>query len=153
MSSRLFQRLREDRGLCYSVSSFRSYFTDVALWTIYANTIPPLLSNLIEAINDELACLHSEAPTEQEIEDAKSQLNGNMILAKEDMENRMKRLFRQYHLTQRAIEYDTSLRLLADINREDILSIIEQRIQPQQFSLLAYGSKKIRRLSRGSYTF
>lgn len=153
MSSRLFQRLREDRGLCYSVSSFRSYFTDVALWTIYANTIPSLLPNLIEAINEELARLHSEAPTQQEIEDAISQLKGNMILAKEDMENRMKRLFRQYHLTHRAIEYDSSLRLLAEITREDILSIIEQRIQPQQFSLLAYGNKKIRRLPRSSYSF
>lgn len=153
MSSRLFQRLREDRGLCYSVSSFRSYFTDVALWTIYANTIPSMLPNLIEAINEELARLHSEAPTQQEIEDAISQLKGNMILAKEDMENRMKRLFRQYHLTHRAIEYDSSLRLLAEITREDILSIIEQRIQPQQFSLLAYGNKKIRRLPRSSYSF
>lgn len=153
MSSRLFQRLREDRGLCYSVSSFRSYFTDVALWTIYANTIPSMLPNLIEAINEELARLHSEAPTQQEIEDAISQLKGNMILAKEDMENRMKRLFRQYHLTHRAIEYDSSLRLLAEITREDILSIIEQRIQPQQFSLLAYGNKKIRRLPRSGYSF
>lgn len=153
MSSRLFQRLREDRGLCYSVSSFRSYFTDVALWTIYANTIPAMLPNLIEAINEELARLHSEAPTQQEIEDAVSQLKGNMILAKEDMENRMKRLFRQYHLTHRAIEYDSSLRLLAEITREDILSIIEQRIQPQQFSLLAYGNKKIRRLPRSGYSF
>jgi predicted Zn-dependent peptidase len=153
MSSRLFQRVREDRGLCYSVSSFRSYFTDVALWTIYANTIPSMLPNLIEAINEELARLHSEAPTQQEIEDAISQLKGNMILAKEDMENRMKRLFRQYHLTHRAIEYDSSLRLLAEITREDILSIIEQRIQPQQFSLLAYGNKKIRRLPRSGYSF
>jgi predicted Zn-dependent peptidase len=153
MSSRLFQRVREDRGLCYSVSSFRSYFTDVALWTIYANTIPSMLPNLIEAINEELARLHSEAPTQQEIEDAVSQLKGNMILAKEDMENRMKRLFRQYHLTHRAIEYDSSLRLLAEITREDILSIIEQRIQPQQFSLLAYGNKKIRRLPRSGYSF
>ena len=153
MSSRLFQRLREDRGLCYSVSSFRSYFTDVALWTIYANTIPSLLSNLVEAINEELARLHSEAPTEEEIEDAKSQLKGNMILAKEDMENRMKRLFRQYHLTGRAIEYDTSMGLLAEVTGEDILSIIEQRIQPQHFSLLAYGSRKIKRLPRSSYSF
>jgi len=153
MSSRLFQRLREDRGLCYSVASFRSYFTDVALWTIYANTIPSLMSNLIEAINEELARLHGEAPTEQEIEDTKSQLKGNMILAREDMENRMKRLFRQYHLTHRAIEYDTSLRLLDEVTREDILSIIERRIQPQQFGLLAYGSKKIKRLPRSSYSF
>jgi predicted Zn-dependent peptidase len=153
MSSRLFQRLREDRGLCYSVSSFRSYFTDVSLWTIYANTIPSLLPNLVEAINEELARLHDEPPTEREIEDAKSQLKGNMILAREDMENRMKRLFRQYHLTGRAIEYDSSLDLLSRVDRRDVLSIIERRIRPQRFNLLAYGSRKLKKLPRSRYSF
>jgi predicted Zn-dependent peptidase len=153
MSSRLFQRLREDRGLCYSVSSFRTYFTDVSLWTIYANTIPSLLPGLLEAINEELARLHREPPTDGEIEDAKSQLRGNMILAREDMENRMKRLFRQLHLTGTIVEYETSLELLGKIDRNDILSIIEKRIRPDSFNLLAYGSRKIKSLPRRSYTF
>jgi predicted Zn-dependent peptidase len=153
MSSRLFQRLREDRGLCYSVSSFRSYFTDVSLWTIYANTVPPLLPDLIEAINEELARLHEEPPTEREIADAKSQLKGNMILAREDMENRMKRLFRQYHLTHRVVEYETSLELLAEVGRRDILSIVDKRIRPDRFNLLAYGTKKLKRLARNEYRF
>jgi predicted Zn-dependent peptidase len=153
MSSRLFQRLREDRGLCYSVSSFRTYFTDISLWTIYANTIPSLLPKLVEAINEELARLHGQPPTDREIEDAKSQLKGNMILAREDMENRMKRLFRQLHLTGSVVEYDTSLELLRQIGRNDILSIIEKRIHPESFNLLAYGSREIRELPRRGYTF
>ncbi|UCF99287.1 MAG: insulinase family protein [Spirochaetaceae bacterium] len=153
MSSRLFQRLREDRGLCYSVSSFRTYFTDVSLWTIYANTVPSLLPNLVEAINEELARLHEDPPSEQEIADAKSQLKGNMILAREDMENRMKRLFRQYHLTHGVVEYGTSLELLEAVGRREILSIIEKRIQPDHFNLLAYGSRKLKRLPRNAYSF
>ena len=153
MSSRLFQRLREDRGLCYSVSSFRTYFTDVSLWTIYANTIPSLLPGLVEAINEELARLHQEPPTEREIEDAKSQLKGNMILAREDMENRMKRLFRQVHLTGKVVEYETSLELLGRVGRSDILSIIDKRIHPENFNLLAYGSRKLKKLPRRGYTF
>jgi predicted Zn-dependent peptidase len=153
MSSRLFQRLREDRGLCYSVSSFRTYFTDVALWTIYANTIPSLVPPLLEAINEELGRLHSDPPADGEIEDAKSQLRGNMILAREDMENRMKRLFRQVHLTRRAIEYETSLKLLSEVSRQDILSIIDRRIVPQEFNLLAYGSRKLKPLRRRAFTF
>jgi predicted Zn-dependent peptidase len=153
MSSRLFQRLREDQGLCYSVSSFRTYFTDVSLWTIYANTIPTLLPRLVEAINDELSRLHREPPAQREIQDAKSQLRGNMILAREDMENRMKRLFRQLHLTGTVVEYETSLELLKKISRSDILSIIEKRIHPDSFNLLAYGSRKLKNLPRRSYTF
>jgi len=153
MSSRLFQRLREDQGLCYSVSSFRTYFTDVSLWTIYANTIPSLLPGLVEAINQELARLHEQPPTEREIQDAKSQLKGNMILAREDMENRMKRLFRQVHLTGTVVEYETSLELLRRIGRDDILSIIQRRIHPDNFNLLAYGSRKLDKLPRQGYTF
>lgn len=153
MSSRLFQRLREDLGLCYSVSSFRTYFTDVSLWTIYANTIPSLLPDLVEAINEELSRLHQDPPTEREIQDAKSQLKGNMILAREDMENRMKRLFRQVHLTGKAVEYETSLELLGRIDRGDILSIIEKRIRPENFNLLAYGSRKLKSVPRRGYTF
>ncbi len=153
MSSRLFQRLRENRGLCYSVSSFRTYFTDVAMWTIYANTAPSLFKPLLEAVNEQLARLHSEPPTEGEIENAQCQLRGHMILAKEDMENRMKRLFRQYHLTNKVIEYDTSMSLLAEVRRQDVLSIIEQRIRPDGFNLLAYGSSKLGRLERNGYTF
>jgi predicted Zn-dependent peptidase len=153
MSSRLFQHLREDRGLCYSVSSFRTYFTDVSLWTIYANTIPSLLPDLVEAINEELARLHDDPPTAREIEDAKSQLRGNMILAREDMENRMKRLFRQLHLTGTVVEYDTSLELLRQIGRSDILSIVEKRIRPESFNLLAYGSGKMKELTRQGFSF
>jgi hypothetical protein len=76
-----------------------------------------------------------------------------MILAREDMENRMKRLFRQYHLTGNVVEYDTSLELLGRIDRKDILSIIAKRILPDSFNLLAYGSRKIKRLPRRSYDF
>jgi len=153
MGSRLFQRLREDMGLCYSVSSFRSYFTDVSLWTIYASTIPSLLPQLVEAINEQLANLHDKPPTDSEIEDVKNQLRGNMILAREDMENRMKRLFRQYHLTGEAVEYDRSLQMLKAIGREDIVSIIEKRIHPEKFNLLAYGTRKLKKLPRGGYSF
>jgi predicted Zn-dependent peptidase len=153
MSSRLFQRLREELGLCYSVYSFRTYFTDVALWTIYMNTVPGFVPAALEALNEELGRLCSSPPTEAELDDAKSQLKGNMVLAREDMENRMKRLFRQLHLTHRVVDYDTSFRLLEDVSRDDVLRIIEKRIHPGQFNLLAYGSRKLRKLSRNAYSF
>jgi predicted Zn-dependent peptidase len=153
MSSRLFQNLRENKGLCYSVYSFRSYFTDAALWTVYANTTPQSLPPLLESLNEELARLHSDPPSEKEVEDAKSQIRGGMILAKEDMENRMKRLFRQHHLTDRVVEHEESLRLLASIGRQDVIRFIEQHIRAEQFNLLAYGSKGIRKLARSGFSF
>lgn len=153
MSSRLFQHLREEKGLCYSVYSFRSYFTDAAQWTIYANTMPHSLPPLLDGLNEELGRLLLEPPGEKEVEDAKSQIRGSMILAKEDMENRMKRLFRQFHLTDRVLEHEQSLQLLAEVSREDVLGIIEERIRPDHFNLLAYGSKDLRRLNRKRFSF
>lgn len=153
MSSRLFQRLREDRALCYSVYSFRTYFTDIAMWTIYANTAPATLPELVEALNEELGRLHSDPPGQDEIEDAKSQLRGSMLLAREDMENRMKRLFRQAHLTGQAVEYETSFRLLREVQRKDILEFVRRRIDPAQFDLLAYGTRGLRKIPRRGYGF
>ena len=54
MSSRLFQQLREKEGLCYSVYSFRTYYSDTGLWTIYANCTPALAPRLIESLAREL---------------------------------------------------------------------------------------------------
>lgn len=152
MSSRLFQRLREDKGLCYTVYSFRSYFTDASLWTIYANTAPAALTALLDGLDAELGRLRSQPPTAKEVEDAKSQIRGGMILAKEDMENRMKRLFRMYHLTDRVAEQEESLALLADVSRDDVIGF-SQRLQPEAFNLMAYGSRGAKKMKRKTFSF
>jgi predicted Zn-dependent peptidase len=153
MSSRLFQRLREDKGLCYTVYSFRSYFTDVSLWTIYASTTPATLDALLDGLQGELGRLRSEPPTAKEVEDAKSQMRGGMILAKEDMENRMKRLFRMHYLTDRVVEPEESMAMLAEVRREEVLALVDQLIRAEAFNLLAYGSRGVRRLRLPAFRF
>ena len=153
MSSRLFQHLREDKGLCYSIFTFRTYYSDTALWTIYANTVPESVPGLLSSLNDELAQLLLNPPDDREVEDAKSQLKGNLILVKEDMENRMKRLLRQYVLYDRVLEHEESIRLLDEVTREDVGNVIESMIKPDNFNLLAYGSRKLKRLKQTKYSF
>jgi len=153
MSSRLFQRVREDEGLCYSVYSYRTYFTDLAMWTVYANTTPATMPALLRAVEREIARLRKAPPSLEEIEDAKSQLRGNMILSREDMENRMKRLFRQHHLTGKTLEYEQSLRLLGEVGQEGITRLIEGLLRPEEFSLLAYGSRRLRKLPMKGFEF
>jgi predicted Zn-dependent peptidase len=153
MSSRLFQDLREDKGLCYTVYSFRSYFTDISLWTIYASTTPATLSPLLDGLNSELGRLRSDPPTVKEVEDAKSQIRGGMVLAKEDMENRMKRLFRMHYLTDRVVEPEESMAMLAEVQREEVLHLVDELIRAEAFNLLAYGSRGVRRLHRPAFGF
>ncbi len=153
MSSRLFQRVREEQGLCYAVYSYLSYFTDAAQWTIYASTAPELFARVLEAINEELGRLYSEPPGEGEVADAVSQLRGNLIMSKEDMESRMKRLFRQYLLTGQVLEYEQSVDHLRRVSRRDVVGVVERLVRPESFNLLAYGSRKAGRLRRHSFDF
>jgi predicted Zn-dependent peptidase len=153
MSSRLFQDLRENKGLCYTVYSFRSYFTDISLWTIYASTTPATLSALLDGLQGELGRLRTEPPRSKEVEDAKSQIRGGLILAKEDMENRMKRLFRMHYLTDRVVEPEESMAMLAEVSREEVLRLVDQLIRAESFNLLAYGSRGVRKLRLPAFRF
>ncbi len=143
MSSRLFQRMRENEGLCYAVYSYRSYYTDAAGWSIYANTAPETVNRVLEVLNDELKKIQNEPPGYQEIEDTMGQIRGNMILAREDVESRMKRIMRQYLLIGQVLDYEESLAILESISSEDINMVIDRLIRKNRFNLLAYGSRKI----------
>jgi predicted Zn-dependent peptidase len=153
MSSRLFQRLRENEGLCYSAYSFRTYYSDTALWTIFANTEPQLLEKLLASLNEEFSRLRREPPSETEVGDAKSQLEGNIILAREDMETRMKRLLRQYVITGRVLEQDESFGILDCVSPQDVAAVVSRLVQPDNFNLLAYGSRAIKNLKLARYDF
>jgi len=153
MSSRLFQQLREKEGLCYSIFSFRTYYSDINLWSIYANTVPDLASRVIKSINHELKRLHSELPNEKEVADARGQLRGNLILSKEDMESRMKRLLRQYLITGNVLEYEESLSLLKKVTAADVQEIVTEFIKTDRFNMLAYGNKRLKNFSPGGYNF
>lgn len=153
MSSRLFQRLRENEALCYSAYSFRTYYSDTALWTIYANTEPHLVDRLLTSLNEEFSRLRREPPDETEVADAKSQLRGNIILSAEDMEVRMKRMLRRYVITGLVMEQQESLDLLNAVSQEDVASVVARMIQPRNFNLLVYGSNSIRDLKLKAYDF
>ena len=151
MSSRLFQQLREKEGLCYSVYSFRSYYSDTGLWTVYANCTPGLTLKLIDSLRRELDRLLREPLTAEEIADARSQLKGNLILSREDMETRMRRLVRQHLFGGRNLEYDESFRLLEKVTAEDVRRVVDEVVVPNRFNLLAYGGRRVKGLD--SYQF
>ncbi len=151
MSSRLFQQLREKEGLCYSVYSFRNYYSDTGLWTIYANCTPPMTMKLIDSLRRELGRVLREPLTAEEIADARSQLKGNLVLSREDMETRMRRLLRQYLFGGRNLEYDESFRLLEAVTEEDVRRVVDRLIATNRFNLLAYGGRRVKGLD--SYRF
>ena len=140
MSSRFYQKLREDSGLCYSVYSFRSFFSDISMWNIYANTIPENTEKLLVKLTEELKTINSSRFSLQELEEAKTHLEGGLILAKEDMELRMKRAARHYILSGKTPDYDESLRILHNVTAADINTFIDSKLKLNPFNTLVYGN-------------
>ena len=141
MSSRLFQRIREDAGLCYSVETFRSHYSDVWKWGIYANAIPELATRLLSALNQELHRLADDPPSVREVHDAVSHLTGSMVFAKEDMETRMKRIAGQYQLFGTVTELEEAAQLLQSITADEVRAVTDRLLQPGHFNLLVFGAE------------
>lgn len=91
ISSRLFQEIREERGLAYSVFSYHSSFVDNGLLTIYAGTGKQYLSTLQETIEQTIDNFVSNGLTDKELTNSKEQLKGNLLLGLESANSRMSR--------------------------------------------------------------
>ncbi|HEU4640941.1 MAG TPA: pitrilysin family protein [Gemmatimonadaceae bacterium] len=91
MSSRLFQRVREELGLAYSVYTFQSFHPETGLHGVYVGTAPRTAAQARDAIREELQRLAEEGLTPEEIEMGKSQLRGQVTLSLESVSSRMYR--------------------------------------------------------------
>jgi predicted Zn-dependent peptidase len=92
MSSRLFQEVREKRGLAYTVYSYHTSFKKTGLFGIYAGTSMEHLPQVLELCHSELNKLASKGISDKELEDTCEQLKGNMLISLESTTNRMNRL-------------------------------------------------------------
>lgn len=92
MSSRLFQEIREKRGLAYSVYSFSSQHADCGQWGIYAGCLPAKTEDVLAICRDEIAKVIEHGLTDEELDRGKGQVRGSIVLGLEDPSSRMSRL-------------------------------------------------------------
>jgi predicted Zn-dependent peptidase len=92
MSSRLFQEVREKRGLAYSVYSFSSQNADCGQWGIYAGCLPAKTDDVLAICQEEIAKIIGSGLTDEELDRGKGQLRGSIVLGLEDPSSRMSRL-------------------------------------------------------------
>jgi len=92
MSSRLFQEIREKRGLAYSVYSFTTTYADVGALGVYAGCLPDKVDDVLSICRTELAKVAEHGITEDELARGKGQLRGSLVLGLEDTGSRMSRL-------------------------------------------------------------
>lgn len=94
MSSRLFQEIREKRGLAYSTFSFSGSYSDAGYFGMYAGCLPAKVEQVQELLTEEFAKVASEGLTEEELTKVVGQLGGATIMGSEDSGSRMSRLGR-----------------------------------------------------------
>ena len=105
MSSRLFQEVREKRGLVYTIQSFHSFYTDGGLFGIYAGTGEQEVAELVPVVCDELLKV-GEAVSEEEVARARAQLKASLLMALESTSSRAEQLARQLMVFGRPIPVD-----------------------------------------------
>jgi predicted Zn-dependent peptidase len=134
MSSRLFQQIREKRGLAYSIYSFLDFYSDVGLFGIYAGTDYSNLNLVQNLIRDELKRASLVPIKKNTLAKLKNQLKGNLILSLESTSRRMSRLARNEIYFG---EYQSLNKLIENIDQvqeEDILNIANEILQPEKFT-------------------
>jgi predicted Zn-dependent peptidase len=94
MSSRLFQEVREERGLAYAIYGFKLSYADNGAWGVHVGTTPNETDTAMTVIREELAKVVADGITTEELDRAKGSMRGGLALALEDSNSRMVRLGR-----------------------------------------------------------
>ena len=119
MSSRLFQEVREARGLCYSIFAFASSFRDGGVFGVYAATSPDLVGDLVNVTASEMARF-AETVTEAEVARAKAQLKTGLLMSLESSSARAEQIGRQVLVFGRVLEIDE---LLGKVDAIDVAAV------------------------------
>ena len=92
MSSRLFQEVREKRGLAYAVYSYHAMYAETGLFCVYAGTAPPRAKEVLRVVKGQIEDMAEKGPAPAELERAKGHMKGGLVLSQEDTSSRMNRL-------------------------------------------------------------
>src|ERR1700691_4129829 len=126
MSSRLFQEVREKRGLAYSVYSFSSQHADSGIWGVYAGCLPAKADEVLSICRDEIAKVISGGLTDDELDRGKGQLRGSIVLGLEDPSSRMSRLGKSELVYPRLEPVDEILASIEAVSHEAVRSVARE---------------------------
>ena len=126
MSSRLFQEIREKRGLAYSVYSYAQQFAGSGQIGFYAGCNPSKATEVINIIQEVLADVASNGMSHEEIERAKGAVRGSLVLSQEDSASRMSRIGKSEIVYGDIMGFDEILKAVARVTPEDVRVIASE---------------------------
>jgi predicted Zn-dependent peptidase len=139
MSSRLFQEVREKRGLAYTIYSFLSSYRDIGMWGIYTAVAKETLLETLEVIGQELRKIKNGELSGPELDAAKEFVKGGILLGAESSDNRMTRIAKNELTFGRDVPFEEILEDLEKVTPQDLVALAEEILQPEQFSLVSLG--------------
>ncbi len=141
MSSRLFQRIREDLGLAYSVYTFQSFHRDSGNHGVYVGTAPETAEEATDAIREELQRLSTEGLPDDELAAGKSQLKGQITLSLESVSSRMYRAAGVELYDDEYRSLDQLLNLVEEISRETVMEVCNEFFAPDLQTIVSLGPR------------
>jgi predicted Zn-dependent peptidase len=139
MSSRLFQEVREKRGLAYAIGSYGLAFPDAGCLTVYGGTSQGTWGQVQEVVDSELAKFCAEGPTDGELERAKRMVAGSLALGLESMQGRMMRMARNEITYGREIPLEETLAKVEAVTGPQIVELARELLDPGRRQTTAIG--------------
>jgi predicted Zn-dependent peptidase len=137
MSSRLFQEIRERRGLAYSVYSYASQYADAGVFGVYAGCAPNRVDEVLGLVRHELAVVAEKGLSDEEIARGKGMLKGSTVLGLEDTGSRMSRIGKGELLYGDVLDVDELLALIDAVNSDDVRSVASELLsQPMSLGVI-----------------
>jgi predicted Zn-dependent peptidase len=136
-SSRLFREIREKRGLAYSVGSYTQQFVDGGLIGVYIGTREDNVTEACEIIGAELAQLHAEGITDEELARAKEHVKGRMVMSSESTAARMGRIGKAVLFGIPLLTLDEMLARVDEVSSEDVAELADELYAPEALSAAA----------------
>jgi predicted Zn-dependent peptidase len=141
MSSRLFQEVREKRGLAYSIYSYQASYQDSGLFAVYAGTSPESFPQVVDLIRAEFARLQEGPVDLEEFQRAKEQLKGNLLLGLESTSSRMSRLAKAEMYFGRFFDLDEIIRGIDGVTPDTFAALNRTLFAPDRYALSSIGHR------------
>jgi predicted Zn-dependent peptidase len=139
MSSRLFQRIREELSLAYSVYSFQDSYRDCGVFGLYLGTDPKSAAKASAAAAVELGRLRKGDFTQSEIGSAKEQIKGQLVLGLENTSSRMNRLARQELYLGKHVSLEDTLRQIDQVTLDQVAELAREIVSFKSLTAVAVG--------------
>jgi len=148
MSSRLFQKIREEQGLAYAIYSDLNPYRDTGCMTVYAGTSLEATPSVVDSVMAEFRELKARPIPAEELRRAKDQLKGSLMLSLESSTSRMSNLARQQMYFDRFFNMDETIEQIESVTESEVVEMANQLFDRENIALTVLGNLDGLKLSK-----